>query len=79
MGNLMISLVGFFIGRQEVEVARPGNPIKDVVVGVSGEEVSEGLHLVGDEELERLGFMLHVGLYLCDFSQVVVVLVNTSS
>ena len=77
-GNLVISLVGFFVGCQEVEVARPGNPVKDAVVGVSGEEVSEGLHLVGDEELERLGLMLHASLYLCDFSQVVAVLVNTS-
>ena len=77
-GNLAISLVGFFVGRREVEVAGPGNPVKDAVVGVSGEEVSKGLHLVGDEELERLGLALHVSLYLCDFSQVVAVLVNTS-
>ena len=77
-GNLAISLVGFFVSRQEVEVARPGNPVKDAVVGVGGEEVSESLHLVGDKELERLGLALHVSLYLCDFSQVVAVLVNTS-
>ena len=58
-GNLTISLVGFFISCREVEVARPGNPVKDVVVGVSSEEVSEGLHLVGSEELEHLGLALH--------------------
>ena len=77
MGNLAISLVGFFVGRREVKVAGPGNPIKDAVIGVSGEEVSKGLHLVGDEELERLGLALHASLYLCNFSQVVAVLVNT--
>jgi hypothetical protein len=77
-GNLVVSLVGFFVGCREVEVARPGNPVKDAVVGVGGEEVSKGLHLVGDEELECLGLALHASLYLCDFSQVVAVLVNTS-
>ena len=76
-GNLVISLVGFFVGRWEVEVARPGNPVKDAVIGVGSEEVGEGLHLVGDKELECLGLVLHASLYLCDFSQVVAVLVNT--
>ena len=77
MGNLTISLVGFFVGHREVEVTRPGNPVKDAVIGISSEEVSEGLHLMGDEELEGLGLALHVGLYLCNFLQVVAVLVNT--
>ena len=76
-GHLAISLIGFFVGRREVEVARPGNPVKDAVIGIGSEEVGESLHLVGDEELERLGLALHASLYLCDFSQVVAVLVNT--
>ena len=78
-GHLAISLVGFFVDCREVEVARPSNPVKDAVVGIGGEEVGEGLHLVGDKELEHLGLPLHAGLYLCDFSQVVAVLVNTGS